>query len=70
MQKVYAIIKLSKYIEKALSLCYTFNNLVIANPELAEVFDLSVSNAKLYNFLGDLALVLTRICGFFTGMIF
>ena len=48
----------------------TFNNLVIANPELAEVFDLSVSNAKLYNFLGDLALVLTRICGFFTGMIF
>ncbi len=48
----------------------TFNNLVIANPELAEVFDLSVSNAKLYNFLGDLALALTKICGFFTGMIF
>ena len=48
----------------------TYNNLVIENPELAEVFDLSVSTAKLYNFLGNLALVLTKFCGIFSGMIF
>ena len=48
----------------------TYNNLVIENPELAEVFDLSVSTAKLYNFLGNLALALTKFCGIFTGIIF
>lgn len=48
----------------------TYNNLVVANPELADVFDLSVGNARLYNFLGDLALTLTKICSLFSMVIY
>ena len=48
----------------------TFNNVVIANPDLADVLDLSVAEAKLYNFLGELALALTKFCGIFSSIIF
>lgn len=47
----------------------SYNNLVIDNPELEEVFDLSVSDAKLYNFLGELALALAKICSVFTAVV-
>ena len=47
-----------------------FNDLVIENPELAEVFDLSVSEAKLYNFLGDFALAMAKICSIFSMIIY
>ncbi len=48
----------------------TYNNLVVANPELADIFDLSVGEARLYNFLGDLALTLTKICSLFSMVIY
>lgn len=47
-----------------------YNDLVIANPELADVFDLSVGEAKLYNFLGDLALTLAKFCSIFSMIIY
>lgn len=48
----------------------TYNNLVVANPELADIFDLSVGEARFYNFLGDLALTLTKICSIFSMVIY
>ena len=47
-----------------------FNDLVIADPDLADVFDLSVFEAKLYNFLGDLALALTKVASIFSMVIY
>lgn len=48
----------------------TYNNLVIENPDLAERFDLSVAEAKLYNFLGDFALAMAKICSIFSSIIY
>ncbi len=48
----------------------TYNNLVVADPELADIFDLSVGEARLYNFLGDLALALTKICSIFSMVMY
>lgn len=47
-----------------------YNDLVIENPELADVFDLSVFEAKLYNFLGDFALALAKFCSIFSMLMF
>ncbi len=47
-----------------------YNDIVIANPDLAEVFDLSVFEAKLYNFLGDLALACTKVASIFSMLIY